>query len=117
MDAYRRLAAWQRCRELTLVTYRLTQGFPPRERFGLTSQLRRAAVSCCANIAEGYGRKGRNELRHFLGTTLGSLAEFSTLIVLAHDLGLLADTQFHELHAAYQQASKTTYGLLKAVRR
>ena len=87
MNAHRRLVAWQRSRELAREIYRATASFPPSEQFGLTSQLRRAAVSVVANISEGYARYGRAELAHALSVSLGSLAEVDTLLEIAKDLG------------------------------
>ena len=117
MDAHRQLVAWQRCRALALETYRVTEGFPPSERFGLTSQLRRAAVSAAANIAEGYARYGRAELAHALSVSLGSLAEMDTLLEIANDLGYLTPEGYGDLSALREEASRGTFGLQRKVRR
>ncbi len=73
--------------ELARETYRATGRFPSHELYGLTSQLRRAAVSAAANIAEGYARYGKPELAHALSVSLGSLAEVDTLVEIAKQLG------------------------------
>jgi len=117
MDAHRHLVAWQRCRVLALKTYGVTESFPPSERFGLTSQLRRAAVSAAANIAEGYARYGRAELAHALSVSLGSLAEIDTLLEIANDLGYLTPEGYAELSAMRGEASRVTFGLQRKVRR
>ncbi len=117
MDTQRRLIAWQRCRELAGETYRVTAGFPPSKRFGLTSQLRRAAVSAAANIAEGYARYGRAELAHALSVSLGSLAEMDTLLEIANDIGYVTPESYAELSGLRKEASRVTFGLQRKVRR
>ncbi|ADW67475.1 four helix bundle protein [Granulicella tundricola] len=88
MRSHRQLTVWQRAIELAFAIYDLTKHFPPDEHFGLTSQLRRAAVSIPSNIAEGQSRDTRGEFRHFLGISRGSLAELQTQLVLAKGLHL-----------------------------
>ena len=89
---YRSLTVWQKAMDMVTEIYRLTQRFPKEEVYGLTSQLRRAAVSVPSNIAEGQGRLTRGEFRQFLGHAKGSLAEIDTQLLIAHELGYLADT-------------------------
>ena len=79
--------------ELVSAVYGVTVDFPDTERYGLTSQMRRAAVSVPANIAEGAARSGTRELIHFLSIASGSLSELDTLVELAGKLGYLADAQ------------------------
>ena len=86
---HRDLEVWRQGRELTLFVYRATAGFPSDERFGLTSQMRRAAASIPANIAEGAGRQSDNELLRFVRIALGSLAELDTFLDLSAELGFL----------------------------
>ena len=117
MDAHRRLVAWQRCRALALESYRVTERFPPSERFGLTSQIRRAAISAATNIAEGYARYGRAELAHALSVSLGSLAEMHTLLEIANDLRYLSAEAYGGLSALREEASRVTFGLQRKVRR
>jgi len=81
--------AWQKAMELVVEIYRATRTFPADERFGLVSQLRRAAVSVPSNVAEGYGRNSRNELHHFIGQARGSLCEVETQVELANKLGFM----------------------------
>lgn len=87
---YRDLKVWQRAMELTLVVYRLTQRFPAHEAYGLSSQLRRAAVSVASNIARGKGRAFDKELLQFLNRARGSLFEIETQLQIAGSLGYLA---------------------------
>ncbi len=117
MDKHRRLVAWQCCRELAQEVYRVTAGFPADERFGLTLQLRRAAVSAVANIAEGHARLGAAEFAHALSVALGSLAEVDALLCLGADLGYLQTKDAQSISALREQASRVTFGLQRKVRR
>lgn len=81
--SFRELDLWQRAVELTLAIYKLTATFPDAEKFGLTNQLRRAAVSVASNIAEGYGRATKGEYIQFLGHARGSISEVETQLVIA----------------------------------
>lgn len=84
---YKELQIWQKAMTLTKLVYKLTDGFPDRERFGLTSQMRRAAVSVPSNIAEGQARHGTREFLQFLSHASGSLAELETQLLLSEELG------------------------------
>src|ERR1700683_1516281 len=86
-ESFRNLDVWQRSIELTLAIYELTSKFPDSERFGLTNQMRRAAVSIASNIAEGYGRATKGEYIQFLGHARGSCSELETQLVIARNLG------------------------------
>jgi four helix bundle protein len=86
---FRKLVVWQKAIALVTEIYRTTQSFPGDERFGLTAQLRRAAVSVPSNIAEGQGRLSKGEFRQFLGHAKGSLCEVETQLVIANNLGYL----------------------------
>ena len=81
---FKRLTAWQKLQELVACIYRLTNSFPGQERYGLSSQMRRAAVSVSANLAEGCGRQGDVELRRFVRISLGSLAELESEVLSAN---------------------------------
>ena len=89
MKDFRQLKVWERSHVLTLELYRMTKRFPKDELFGLTGQLRRAAVSIPANIAEGCGRDGDAELKRFLNIALGSACEVDYFILLATELGYI----------------------------
>jgi four helix bundle protein len=85
---YRDLIVWQKSIDQCLCIYRLTRTFPKEEQYGLTSQLRRAAVSVASNIAEGRGRLNGPEFRQFLGLAQGSLYELQTQLIVARGLGI-----------------------------
>lgn len=87
-QAFQDLLVWQRAMEMTISVYRLTQSFPREEIYGLTSQLRRAAVSVASNIAEGRGRLTQGEFRQFLGLAQGSNCEVQTQILVAKEPGM-----------------------------
>jgi four helix bundle protein len=91
--SYKDLVAWQKSMDLVTATYRATAGFPRDELFGITSQLRRAAVSIPSNIAEGQGRLSEKEFRYFLGQARGSLMEVETQMQIAENLGYLQKEQ------------------------
>ena len=86
-----KLLAWQEAMELVTDIYSLTKGFPVDERYGLTSQMRRAAVSVPSNIAEGAARRSRQELKQFLMIARGSLSELDTQFLIAANLGFILD--------------------------
>lgn len=88
---YRDLIAWQKAMDLVVDVYAATRDFPREEMYGLTAQLRRAAVSIPSNIAEGQGRKSRNEFRHHLAIAYGSLGEAETQILIAGRLSYLSE--------------------------
>ena len=87
MGGYQGLAVWQRSMDLAEAVYRLTRSFPPEEKFGLTSQARRAAASVPANIAEGYGRGTRPAYVNFVRIAQGSLKELETHLILSARVG------------------------------
>jgi four helix bundle protein len=91
MRPHRNLDVWQKAVDFTVEIYRVTESFPKDERFGLTSQIRRASVSIAANIAEGAGRKSTKEFLKFLSIAQGSASEVETEIVIAHRLSYLDD--------------------------
>ncbi len=93
MQDYKKLDVWRKGHQLVLSVYQLTKSFPQEELYGLTRQLRRAAVSVPANIVEGTGRLGNSEFRHYLNIAMGSLCEVEYFIILAQDLHYLGDSQ------------------------
>jgi four helix bundle protein len=90
------LQAWQFAIQLVKDVYTLTATFPPSEAYGLTNQMRRAAVSVPSNIAEGAARNGSKEFLHFLGIARGSLSELETQVVIAREIGYLSDSAMLE---------------------
>lgn len=89
MKDFRQLQVWEKAHTVTLLVYRLTATFPTEERYGLTSQLRRASASIAANIAEGCGRNSDGDFQRFLTIAMGSAVEVEYFLLLAHDLGFL----------------------------
>jgi len=89
MNTHHKLDAWKRSIQLVTDVYLTTQTFPAEERFGLTSQIRRCAVSVPSNIAEGAARKNSNEYAHFLRISLGSLSELETQLIISNHLGYI----------------------------
>ena len=112
-QGYRDLVVWQQAMNVAVETYRLTRAFPKDEMFGLTSQMRRAAVSIASNIAEGEGRKSRNEFSHFLGIALGSKSELETQIVLSERVNLLKTSETESIKKSLDDIGK----MLTALRR
>jgi four helix bundle protein len=94
--------------ELTLVIYRVTRAWPAEERYGLTSQIRRAAAAVPTNLAEGAAKRGSREFRRFVDIALGSLGEMAYLLLLARDLGLLKPAD----HVSLDDLRKRTGGLV-----
>jgi four helix bundle protein len=117
MIAYERFRAWQATHRLALEVYRITDQWPREERFGLTIQVRRAALSVPANIAEGAARRGSREFRRFLDIAQGSLAELSYLLRFSRDYGLLTEQSWLKLEALRDQAGRLTWRLYYAVAR
>lgn len=91
------LVVWQKAHALVLLVYRLSADFPRTETYGLTSQLRRAAVSIPANIAEGFKKRGRADKLRFLNIAQGSLEEVRYYLILSQDLKYMTDTQLQPL--------------------
>jgi len=115
-SCYRDLIAWQKAFALVIEVYRDTDLFPKNEIYGLTGQIRRAAVSVVSNIAEGQGRKSRGEFEQFLGHAKGSLAELETQLLLAKALGYLQDDRANELLARSDAVSRLVNGLMRSLR-
>lgn len=107
------LQAWKTAMTLVKCVYEVTQQFPGQEMYGLTAQLRRAAVSIPSNIAEGAARTGRKEFAHFLSTAKGSLSEVETQLLIAVELSYLLRT--HEIFELMEEVSRLLSGLLKNV--
>ena len=93
------LAVWQKARRLALDIYQVSRDLPTEERFGLTAQLRRAAVSCASNIAEGCGREGEPELARYLSMAAGSASEAEYQLLLARDLSYVSAEAHRQLDA------------------
>lgn len=109
--------AWVACYDLAVTLYRVTRTWPREEKYGLISQVRRAAFSAPANIAEGMARHGVGELRRFLDYSLGSIAELDVALRLARDTGILDPSQWQEVETLRQTAGRITGGLSRSLRR
>jgi four helix bundle protein len=110
---HKNLDAWKKSFDLVIELYRVTRQFPAEEKFGLTSQIRRAAVSVPANIAEGAGRKSPKEFVNFLSIALGSIAELDTLLLLCLKLDFLPEKETEFLTNELNVIGKLVYGLMK----
>ncbi len=117
MGDYRKVDVWVRAHRLTLEVYRATRALPKEELFGLTSQLRRAASSIPANIAEGCGRNGDAELARFLAIALGSSNELDYHLLLARDLGYLPQADYDTLAFEAQGVSRMIAAFIDTLRR
>jgi len=111
---HRELLVWQESVELSILIYRLTESFPKSGIYGLTSQLRRAATSVPANIAEGAARTGTNELLRFLSIASGSLSELDTHLEIASRLGYLSDRK--EVDERSERVFRLMSGLTASLR-
>jgi four helix bundle protein len=117
VESYRDLTVWQLGMHLCEDVYRETSKFPPDERFGLTSQLRRATTSIPANIAEGHARSSTKDFLRHLSIAVGSLAEVTTFIELAERLGFINAGGASKLLASMQEERRMLRGLQASLRR
>ena len=113
--SYRDLIAWQKAMDLTVDVYQSSKQFPADERFSLTSQLRRSAVSVPSNIAEGEGRFSKPDFSRFLSISHGSLCESETQILLAQRLGYLASEETESLLEQASEVGRLIRGLAKSL--
>ncbi len=116
LRSFRELTVWQKSMKLATSVYRLTQGFPREETYGLASQLRRAAVSIPSNIAEGHGRSGIGQYRQFLWIARGSNFELQTQLEIAKDLEMGDPKLLEESEALSQEVGKMIYALLNKLK-
>jgi four helix bundle protein len=114
MQDFRNLEVWERAHGLTLRIYRITERFPRTEMFGLASQLRRAAASVGTNLAEGCGRT-QPEFARFVQIALGSASEIEYQLLLAHDLGFVAASEYQECSSEAIRIKRMLTSLLKTV--
>lgn len=115
IKSFRELEVWQRAHRLVLDVYRVTQGFPAEERYGLVSQMRRAAVSVPANIAEGFKRRGQAEKARFYNISEASLEELKYFFILSQDLGYAQETD--RLMEDAETISRMLHGLIRSIGR
>lgn len=112
MKEHKKLIAWQKSKELSILIYKRTNTFPESEKFGLTNQIRRAASSIPMNIAEGYGRSSDKELIRYLYISKGSAYEVDTQLELSKELGFLSEKDFVELTSLNDEIIKMLSSLI-----
>ena len=113
ITSYRDLDVWQFAMEAVIQVYRVTGAFPAEEKFGLTAQLRRAAVAIPSNIAEGHNRLGAAEFRRFVSIARGSVAEVETQLAVAVALGFVGADKITTLASQLDRLSKMLFGLYR----
>jgi four helix bundle protein len=111
MIAYEKFTAWRAAHQLALEVYATSEGWPISERYQLTAQVRRAALSIPTNIAEGAAKRGKREFRRYLDIANGSLAELTYLLHFTRDRGLISQETFERLYGLKEHASKSTWKL------
>ncbi len=115
VNSFTDLTAWQKSHQLALQIYKLTIKFPESEKFGLSNQLRRAAVAITSNIAEGFYRSGRKEKRQFYSIALGSVGEVQSQILIARDIKYIDENEFNKTAELSITVHKLINGLIKSV--
>ena len=115
-ESYRDLIAWRKAMDLVTEIYRVTRTFPRDELYGLTNQLRRAAVSVPSNIAEGQARFSQKEFHHFLSQARGSLVEIETQLMIAQNLEYLSPHQVASLLDKAAELGKVLNGLIASIK-
>ena len=115
IKSYQDLIVWQKSVLLVTDIYALTKNFPQDERFGITSQLNRAAVSVPANIAEGWGREISKNYLQFLRTSRGSIMEVQTLLIISKNLNYISEEKFEVLRSKTEEVGKILQGLIKSI--
>jgi len=114
---FRSLKAWQFADDLVIAVYEATKTFPHDERYGLIQQMRRAAISVAANIAEGATRSSEKEYAQFLSVARGSLAELEYHLHISRRLGYLNEAAYQRLLELHRETARTLHGLLQAIKR
>jgi four helix bundle protein len=112
---FKSIKAWQFANDLAIAVYKATESFPPEEKYGLMTQMRRSAVSVAANIAEGGTRNSQKEYVQFLSIARGSLAELEYYLSLARQLNYVGEKEFSCLSDLHRQAARTLCGLLRYI--
>ena len=115
MHNIKELKIWNKAMELTVEIYKATEKFPKEETYGLTSQIRRAAVSIPSNISEGAGRNSKNEFRHFLSIANGSSYELQSQLVISNRLNLITDETTEILLTKIEEIQKMNYSFQKSL--
>lgn len=113
MSGYKQLVVWQKGIQLVKIIYFLSRRFPPEEQYGLSSQLRRAAVSIPSNIAEGNGRASRSEYLHFLSIARGSCFELDTQLTICREIGLCTEEELAPAFSLAEEIGRILNGMLR----
>jgi four helix bundle protein len=116
MQNYKELKVWEKAHHFTLKVYEVSKSFPKDELYSLTNQLRRAASSIAANIAEGCGKNSQSELAHFLNISLGSANEAEYFLILSKDLNYLKTDDFTKLSEIINETKAMLIALINKVR-
>ena len=116
VHSYQNLIVWQKAMNLIVAIYKLTDKFPKSEIYGLTSQMRRAAISIPSNIAEGFKRKSLKDSLHFYNVAQGSLEELKYQILLTKDLKYISENSYKELISLSEEVGKLLNGWIKIQR-
>jgi four helix bundle protein len=117
MRDYRNIKVYKLADALVTEIYKITKKFPKEELYGLTSQLRRAALSVVTNIVEGSSRKHKQSYLNFLYISRGSIAETGYLLELAYKLGYMKEKEYENLRKAKEETAKALYGLIKTIQK
>ena len=117
MRPHEKLEVWERSIVFVVLVYKITETFPREEKFGLTSQIRRAAVSVPANIAEGAARQSPKEFCHFLSNAQDPASELATELLIARRLGYLKENAYVESNNKLDDIGRMIYGLSRSVKR
>lgn len=115
MNNYKELKLWQRSVDLAVKIYESTTSFPKEEMYGLTSQIKRSAVSVPSNIAEGAGRNTKKDFNNFLGISTGSSCELETQLIIASRVGFLDNTSLQVLQNEITEIQKMNWALRKSL--
>ena len=113
VKTHKDLDVWKKSIDFVTQLYNVTTAFPKEEIYGLTNQLRRAAVSIPSNIAEGAARKSNKEFIQFLHIALGSSAELETQLIISNNLKFMNDETFHEIDKKRNEIGKMLFGLIR----
>ncbi len=117
LKSYKELLIWQKGIEIVDMTYKITENFPPKEVYKLSSQMQRAAISIPSNIAEGFSRGHTAEYRQFLRTGLGSCAELETQLTIAQRRNYITEIEIQRLSEQLEQESRMIMSLINSLKK
>lgn len=116
MNNYKELKVWQKAVDLAVLVYEITRNFPKEEIYGLTSQIRRSAVSIASNIAEGAGRNSKKDFNNFLGISNGSSSELETQMMIAYKINLIDELALQSVQGKVDEIQKMNWSLKKSLK-